>query len=198
MIEIKTIDGTVLHRVEADTLYCANLRRADLSRADLYGADLRGANLRGANLRGANLRGAYLRYANLSGADLRYADLRGANLRYANLSGAYLSSADLSSADLSSADLRRADLSGADLCDALIADSVRLTGERPICTVGPIGSREDVLFGFRTDRGPYVRAGCWIGTIDDFRARVAEVHRDTRHRRDYDAACALLGVMLCE
>ena len=128
MIEIKTIRGAVLHRVEADTLYGANLCDANLCDADLCDANLCDANL----------------------------------------------------------------------CDALIADGVRLTGARPCVQIGPIGSRDGTLIGFRTDRGPYVSAGCWIGTIEDFRARVAEVHCDTRHRRDYDAACNLLEVMLCE
>ena len=163
MIEIKTIRGAVLHRVEADTLYGANLCGATLSRADLCDANLCDADLCGAGLCGANLSRANLRYANLSRADLRDADLR-----------------------------------YADLSDALIADGVRLTGARPCVQIGPIGSRDGTLIGFRTDRGPYVRAGCWLGTLSDFLARVAEVHCDTRHRRDYDAACNLLEVMLCE
>ena len=70
MIEIKNLDGEVIHTVDADTwvgikLIDANLYRADLSdanlrKADLRNADLRHANLRGANLIGANLNGAYL------------------------------------------------------------------------------------------------------------------------------------------
>ena len=111
MIEIKNrYTDEVLVKVDADTLYGANLSdanlsradlsradlsradlsRADLSRADLYGANLRGADLRGADLSRADLRGADLRGADLRGADLRGADLRGADLRGADLRGAYL------------------------------------------------------------------------------------------------------------
>src|SRR5882672_3995984 len=88
MIEIKNLDGTVLHTV--DTLCGADLSYANLGGADLSGANLDGADLRGADLRGANLRGADLRGANLGRANLRGADLRGANLRYANLAGQWI------------------------------------------------------------------------------------------------------------
>ena len=73
----------IRHRYTNDVLHVID---AD----NLYGADLSGANLSDANLRFANLRDA-----NLYGADLRYANLSGANLR-----GAYLYGADLSGADL--------------------------------------------------------------------------------------------------
>ncbi len=59
MITIKhKVTGDVLHSVNADALFSADLRGADLSEADLSEADLSGANLRGADLSGTILRGA--------------------------------------------------------------------------------------------------------------------------------------------
>ena len=119
-----------------------------------------------ADLRGANLRGANLRDANLGSAYLR-----GANLRCANLSGAYLSDADM----------RDADLSGADLIDA-----------RSILMLGPLGSRSDYLTAYTTDAGVYVRAGCFFGSLADFRAAVADTHGDSIHGREYAAAIVMI------
>ena len=80
MIEIKNIDGEVIHTVDADTwvgikLIDANLYRADLSDSNLRKADLRHADLRHANLRGANLIGANLSCSNLHESNLESADL---------------------------------------------------------------------------------------------------------------------------
>jgi len=140
-IEIKNLDGKVIHVVQSDTLREANLRWADLSganfrganlyeanffRANLYGANLYGANLYGADLYGADLRGADLRGADLRGADLSRADLSRADLCGADLCGADLSRANLSVANLRGADLYGADLRGADLRGADIANVKRL------------------------------------------------------------------------
>ena len=150
----------------------ANLHGADLSSADLHGADLRGANLSGADLRGADLRGANLRSADLRGANLSSADLFGANLSGANLSGA-----DLFDAYLSGANLSGADLSGN-----------KLVGGRPILQISPIGSRADYLFAYLTDAGIMIRAGCFFGALDEFRAACFETHGDGIHGREYAAA----------
>jgi len=164
----------------------ANLRGADLSGADLSGAHLSGADLRGADLSGADLRGAYLRGANLRGAnligaDLIGADLRGANLRGADLIGAHLSGADLRGADLSGANLRGANLRGAYL-------------DAPIYQLGPLGSRRDQLvYQSGIDE---LRAGCWVGTLEEFEARVAKVYgADHVHGREYAAAIAFLRAL---
>jgi uncharacterized protein YjbI with pentapeptide repeats len=123
----------------AITLAAAINAKADLYGADLYGADLYGADLYGADLYGADLYGADLRSADLRSADLRSADLRSANLRSANLRSANLRSANLRSANL--------------------GDAGKLTGDRPYFAVAPIGSREDVLAAFLTEKGVYLRAG---------------------------------------
>ena len=134
--------------------------------ADLGGADLGGAYLRGADLGGADLGGAYLAGAYLAGADLAGAYLRGAYLR-----GAYLAGADLVGADLGGADL---------------------AGARPILQIGPIGSRADYLVAYLTGVGVRIAAGCFSGSLDEFRAAVAETHGDSIHGREYAAAIQMI------
>ena len=101
----------------------------------------------------------------------------------AYLGDAYLGGAYLGGAYLGGAYLRGANLRGADL-----RDGTKLTGPRPIVTLGPIGSREDTLVVFHTDAGVRVQTGCFFGTDTEFLARVAETHGDTRHAVDYRAA----------
>ena len=52
-----------------------------------------------------------------------------------------------------------------------------------------IGSRNDAAYAYcDTETGDiYVRAGCWFGGIDEFIARVHEVHAGTQHETDYIA-----------
>ena len=135
------------------------------------------ADLRGADLRRADLRRADLRSANLGDADLYGADLYGANLGDANLRGA----------DLGDANLRRADLRSANLGDA-----GKLTGDRPYFAVGPIGSRQDVLAAFLTEKGVYLRAGCFFGTVEEFRGKLQGEHGDNVHAVEYRAALVLV------
>ena len=188
-IEIKTIWGELIftHEKENNTvkdtlqeavksganlggayLYGADLGGAYLGGADLYGADLRGADLRGANLYGANLGGAYLGGANLGGADLYGADLRGANL-----GGAYLGGANLGGANLGGAYLRE--------------EWGKLEKNTDIFIAGPLGSRSGYTSFFHTDKGIFVRCGCFRGTLDEFVAKVKETHNDNEHARNYFA-----------
>ena len=120
--------------------------------------------------------------ANLYGADLRSADLRSADLR----------SADLRSADLYGADLRSANLYGANLYGADLGESGKLTGDRPFFQVGPIGSRQDVLAAFQTEKGVFLRAGCFFGTVEEFNAKLQDEHGDNTHAVEYRAALVLI------
>ena len=113
----------------------------------------------------------------LRGADLRGADLRGANLYGANLYGA---------------NLRSADLRGADLYGANLGDAGKLTGDRPYFAVGPIGWRQDVLAAFLTEKGVFLRAGCFFGTVEEFRDKLQGEHGDNVHAVEYRAALVLV------
>ena len=115
-----------------------------------------------------------------SGLRMRHA------LEAATKSGAYLSGANLSGANLSGADLSDAYLSGAD------SKKLLLVGDRPVLSIGPIGSRHDMLIAFLTDAGIYLRAGCFFGPIDAFRSAVDETHGANEHGREYAAALVLI------
>ncbi len=144
--------------------------------ANLGGAYLGGADLGGANLVGANLGGADLVGANLGGADLGGANLGGANLRDAYLGGA---------------DLGGANLVGANLGGAYLGDK-KLVGERPVFMVGPIGSRTDYFTAYLTDKGVYLRAGCFFGSVLEFTAKLNEEHGTNVHAQEYQAALVLI------
>ena len=121
-----------------------------------------------------------------SGANLRGADLRGADLRGANLFGADLRGANLFGANLFGANLRGADLFGADLFGAnLYEEWGKLEKNTDIFSAGPLGSRNGYTTFFHTDKGIFVRCGCFRGTLEEFIAKVKETHNDNEHARSY-------------
>ena len=115
-----------------------------------------------------------------------------ANLRSADLRSADLYGADLRSANLGDANLYGANLYGANLYGANLGDAGKLTGDRPYFAVGPIGSRQDVLAAFLTEKGVYLRAGCFFGTVEQFRAKLEGEHGDNVHGKEYTAALGLV------
>ena len=181
-IEIKTIWGDIIftHEKENNTVRDTVIEAVKKG-AYLRGADLGGADLGGAYLGGADLRGAYLGGADLRGADLGGADLGGAYLRGADLRGAYLRGADLGGADLGGAYLGGADLRGADLGE----EWGKLNSSNDIFIAGPLGSRNDYITFFHTDKGIFVRCGCFRGTIDEFVIKVKETHGESKHAKNY-------------
>ena len=110
----------------------------------------------------------------------RGANLRCANLRCANLGGAYLRGADLGGANL-----RGADLGGADLGDAYLRCAGKITSVDDILLIGPIGSRADYTHIYRTDKGVYVKCGCFFGTVDEFASKVKYTHGDNKYANQY-------------
>ncbi len=176
-IEIKSIWGSVLFSYEKED----NTIKDTLEEAVRSGADLGDANLCGANLRGANLGGAYLGDANLGDANLCGANLRGANLRGANLGGANLGDANLRGANLCGANLGDANLCGANLGD----EWGELQSSSDVLIVGPIGSRNDYTTIYHTDKGIFVRCGCFRGSLNEFSEKVKEIHGESNHAKDY-------------
>ena len=175
----------IKHRYTGEVLYeceAGLTTRQMLEKATAAGADLRGANFYGANLRGANLYGADLRGANLRGADLRGANFYGANLRGANLYGA----------DLGGADLRGANLYGADFYGANLGGKGKAVGSRPYFSIGPIGSRADTLVLWLTDKGQYVKAGCFFDTLEKFAEAVEKTYCDSDHGKEYRMAILMM------
>ena len=99
-------------------------------------------------------------------------------------------------ADLGGANLGGADLGGADLRGAILSDTekVSITSSRPCLRINSLGSRNDELFLWLTDEGPFVRAGCFWGTLEEFEVAVKKKHGDNEHAREYVAALALFRV----
>ena len=159
------------------------LELAIKSGADLSGADLSYINLTRADLSGANLSGADLCYTNLTRADLTRADLS-----YANLSDADLSYANFSDANFSGVNPSDANLSYANL-----KNKEKLVGKRPIFQIGPIGSRGDYFVAYITDKGLRFDAGCQRQiTREVFERRLAKLHGENEHAKEYRAALALI------
>jgi len=149
-----------------------------LLNADLHDADLRGAYLVGdfgyANFGGADLRGAYLGRANLSGCNFGGSDLR----------GAYLGEAWMEDTNLS----------GAKLDGAELGEAGKLIGDRPIMQISPIGSRSDFLVAYITDKGIFLKTGCFFGTIENFKLATQKTHGENEYAEEYSAALSLIEV----
>lgn len=86
-------------------------------------------------------------------------------------------------ADLAGAYLARADLAGA----VGIADAI---------TIGPIGSRRDVLTATTDGASITVTTGCFRGSLDEFRCAVDNEHGDNQHGRHYRLAIELIRARL--
>ena len=78
------------------------------------------------------------------------------------------------------------------LCDAKLANGLTLVGERPIMTLGPIGSRSDMFTGYVTNQGLRVRAGCFFGTPDEFTSALETEHGTNAFAREYLQALELM------
>ena len=74
------------------------------------------------------------------------------------------------------ASLDGARLDGASLDGAIVND---------ILIVGPLGSRSAYTQVYRTDKGLFVKCGCFFGSIDDFANKVKETHGDNEHSKAY-------------
>ena len=169
-IEIKSVFGKVLFSYEKEdntikeTLEEAVKQGARLVRASLVRASLVSASLDGARLDGASLDYARLDGASLDGASLDGARLVGASLDYARLD--YASLGEWGKLQLSS----------------------------DILFVSPIGSRNGCTTIFHTDKGIFVRCGCFRGTLDEFAIKVKDTHGDNKHARDYLALVEFVKV----
>jgi hypothetical protein len=115
--------------------------------------------------------------------------------------------ADLNGADLNGADLTGAYLNGADLRGAY------LNGADGIIAIGPIGSRGDFIFAVLFKAGQthvvgsddgkiiqekiekttiYVKAGCFWGTLAEFKKKVKATHKENKYAQAYEAAVVFI------
>ena len=86
----------------------------------------------------------------------------------------------------------KANLYGANLYGANLGDAGKLTGDRPYFAVGPIGLRQDVLAAFLTEKGVVLRAGCFFGTVEEFKGKLQDEHGDNMHAVEYRAALVMI------
>ena len=91
---------------------------------------------------------------------------------------------NLRGANLYGANLHGANLHGANLGGTLVVQ------------IGPLGSRNDYLVVVRQGDVIEARAGCWTGSLDELERRVAEVHGDNQHGREYRDAIAYVRARL--
>ena len=82
--------------------------------------------------------------------------------------------------------LESATKSGANL------DVAKLIGARPVFQIGPIGSRRSYFVAYLTDQGIKVRAGCFLGTVQEFREKLTKQHGTNNHATEYEAALTLI------
>jgi hypothetical protein len=54
--------------------------------------------------------------------------------------------------------------------------------------VDRIGSERRKTYFFKADEGMFVRAGCFFGTLGEFKAQVKKTHNGTRHEKSYELA----------
>lgn len=81
----------------------------------------------------------------------------------------------------SGANLRGAYLGGANLR----GEWGKLNVASDILIVGPIGSRNSYTNIFHTDKGIFVRCGCFKGSLNEFSEKVKETHGESKHAKDY-------------
>jgi hypothetical protein len=82
---------------------------------------------------------------------------------------------------------RDTDLDGADLDGADLGDWGKLQSVSDILTIGAIGSRDGYTTIFHTNKGIFVRCGCFKGTLEELERKVKETHKGNKHERDYMA-----------
>ena len=87
------------------------------------------------------------------------------------------------------ANLRVANLRVADL-----GECGKIQSPSDILQVGQIGSRNGYTTIFHTDKGVFVKCGCFQGTLDEFEKKVKETHQGNKHERDYLALIEFVKV----
>ena len=88
-------------------------------------------------------------------------------------------------ANLYGADLYGANLGGANLGGADLGEWGKIDSSADILFVGGIGSRNDATTIYNTNKGIYVKCGCFNGTLDEFVDKVKETHKGNIHERNY-------------
>ena len=97
----------------------------------------------------------------------------------------------LEKATTTGANLDGAYLAGANLAGANLAGK-KLIGARPVFQIGPIGSRCAQFVSYITEAGVLLNAGCFWGTVEEFREKLADTHGDNDYAKEYNAALLMI------
>lgn len=163
-----------------------------LDYAKLDNADFRGACFEGANLHNVSAVKCDLENASFYRALLFYASLKGANLSCSTFTQSVLSYATLENACLSCANFTYAKFFDTSLIGATLRDGAVLEEVRPVLQINPIGSRQDTLVIYNTNKGLYFDTGCQRQISQStFEERILKFHSNNMHARDYRAAIAM-------
>ena len=218
LFEDESLDmGTTLQAaIKANADLCgADLRNQDLRRLDmtngrlshalfdnstldyakLDNADFGDASFKGANLYDVSAVKCNLRHANFFQALLIGASFEGVDLSYANLTRSILSTVTLKNVCLSYAHFAHATFSDTALIGATLRDGAVLETARPLLQIDPIGSRQDTLVIYNTNKGLYFDIGCQRQISQNtFEERIEEFHPNNVYARDYRAAIAMAEI----
>ena len=87
--------------------------------------------------------------------------------------------------------------------NAEVFNNTKVSGDAEIknptdyIVIGPIGSRNDYTTFYKTkDSNIHVVCGCFIGTIDEFEARIKETHKGNKYEKAYLNAITLANHVL--
>ena len=73
--------------------------------------------------------------------------------------------------------------------DSKICEDAYVSSNDDYLVVSPIGSRRDTTTFFKCkDESIKVTCGCFIGTIDEFKDKVIETHKDSKYAKEYLSA----------
>ncbi len=159
------------------------LEEAVAARVILESADLHGTYLGYGNFRQAEFSNAIFDDAEAIGTSFNEACLEGASFQRTALRGACFYGANLAGANfLGAIDLHRARFDPRTIIDE---DTRGLDG---IFVAGPVGSRDDQVQFVRIGPEIYVKAGCFSGTLEQFKRAVYETHGDESiHYYNYES-----------
>jgi len=80
---------------------------------------------------------------------------------------------------------------------AYMGDGARVRTTADCIVIGPLGSRNAMLTGYRGNDGSLrLATGCFLGTPEEFEAAVAKTHGDTEHGRRYRDALAYIRMAI--
>jgi len=118
------------------------------------------------------MRKATFNDATLTGVNFYRTDLKRADFSGAELDTVTFSDCNLWAADFTDVDLSRVTFHHCAMVGMIISRDLYLVGERPFLKVSDVGSEQEPVMLFVTDKGPMVQRGCFFDTLDAFGAAV--------------------------